>query len=115
MEELRLTRRLFKYWDLIRKDRDFPDMHQLNSAAIEDVCRFCVQVGVDMRKGISYKYEDMGEPIATLYGDNLTGRAIEHDAKDFPGAVVHNRIPETVEKKIPLNDEGFFVNRAGKL
>jgi hypothetical protein len=115
MEELRLTRRLHRYWEHIRKDKDMPDIHQLNHATIEDVWPYCFRVKVDTRKGISYKYEYMGEPIAKLYGDDLTGRAIEHKARDFPGAVVHDKIPEAVEKAIPVNDDGHFVNRAGKL
>jgi hypothetical protein len=115
MEELRLTRRLHRYWDHIRKDCDLPDVHQLNSAALDDVWPYCFKVGIDTRKGISYKYEYMGEPIAKLYGDDLTGRAIEHKAKDFPGAPIHAKIPEAVESRKPINDDGHFVNRAGKL
>lgn len=115
MEELRLTRRLHRYWDYIRKDKDFPDIHQLNSASIEDVWPYCFKVSVDTRGNISYKYEYMGEPIARLYGDDLTGRMVEHEAKDFPGAVVHTKIPQAVAEKIPINDDGHFVNRAGQL
>jgi len=115
MEELRLTRRLLRYWELIRKDNDFPDIYQLNSSSIEDVWPFCFQVGVEIGQNTHYKYEYMGEPIVRLYGDDLTGRAIEHNATNFPGAVIHKRIPEVVKGRTPLNDEGHFVSRSGQL
>jgi hypothetical protein len=115
MEELRLTRRLHRYWDHIRKEREFPDIYQLNTSAIEDVWPFCFKVSIDTSKGISYKYEYMGEPIAKLYGDDMTGRAIEHNARDFPGSVIHTKIPQAVETRLPLTDDGHFVNRLGQM
>lgn len=115
MEEHRLTRRLTSYWNLIKKDRGFPDIIQLNTAAIEDVWPYCFQVGVDPSTGTAFKYEYMGEPIAKLYGDDLTGRTIEKNARDFPGAVIHNKLPEVAQSQKPMNDEGHFVSVTGKL
>jgi hypothetical protein len=115
MEEHRLTRRLLSYWNLIRKDKEFPDIVHLNTAAIEDVWPYCFQVGVDPRKHTGYKYEYMGEPIAKLYGDDLTGRTIEKNAKDFPGAVIHNKLPEVAHSHAPLHDEGHFIAKNGNL
>lgn len=115
MDEHRLTRRLLNYWEMVRKDRTCPEIYNFNTAAVEDVWPYCFQVSVDSRKGIRYRYEYMGKPIVDLYGLDLTGEAVDHGTKDFPGAVIHKKLAEVLEKQTPLSDEGHFPSKKGKL
>lgn len=115
MIEQRLNRRLMKYWNLVRKARPLPEIQQFNPAAIEDVWPFCFRVSVDRRHRLSFKYEYMGEPIAKIYGQDLTDMTVDCRMKHFPGAVIHQKLADVVEKGAPLIDEGHFMAQQGYL
>jgi len=116
MQEQRLTRRLTKYWELVRKQADFPENIKFNAAAIEDVWPYCFRVGVNNRgKKPVFQYEYMGEPIAEIYGKDLTGLVVDQSTKQFPGKVLHYKFSEIITGKKPLSDDGHFINDHGNL
>lgn len=116
MQEQRLTRRVLKYWEMVRKDAPIPEIRRLNTAAIEDVWPSCLQVNVNNRGKIPvYTYEYMGAPIAAIYGRDLTGMVVDQTTKQFPGKVLHNRFNDILDKKVPMHDDGHFLSEHGKL
>ncbi len=92
MYEKRLTLRLMKYWELIRKGQPVPLFRHFQPGAIDEIWPFCFGVAVGRGKHPSYKYEYMGKPIAELYGHDLTGHVVDIHMKDFPGSVLHGRL-----------------------
>ena len=99
-----------RYWELIRKDKPYPEIIHFNSSVIEELRPFCFKVEVSKRKKDSYTYEYMGHGIAGLYGHDMTGMTIDYTMTQFPGAVVHRKLPEVVESQIPMHDDGHFLN-----
>jgi hypothetical protein len=121
MEERRLTMRLRKYWDLMRKAQPLPDYSQFNSGTIGDVWQYCFVVSVDSAGQISadgnhsYKYEYIGQPIIGMYGKDMTGQTLTQGVKHFMGGNVYNKLQEVVEKSVPIEDTGHIVNQQGKM
>jgi hypothetical protein len=110
MQEQRLTLRLLRYWELVRKNKPYPEYIHFNTAAIEEIWPWCFVVSVGKRKRAAYTYEYMGEPVAKLYGHNLTGMTIDYTMTQFPGGVIHKKLPEVVEAAVPMTDDGHFVS-----
>lgn len=115
MQEHRLTLRLMRYWELIRKGRTYPEIIQFNAAAVEEIWPYCFRVSVQSQAVPHYAYEYMGEVIAGLYGRDLTGMVVNRHMKQFPGAVLHGKLDHVVASNEPLLDEGHFVTEQGKL
>ncbi len=57
----------------------------------------------------------MGEPVAEMYGRDLTGTVVDQTTKQFPGKVLHYKFDQVLDCKSPLSDDGHFINEAGKL
>ena len=116
MQEQRLTRRVLKFWNMVRKHHDMPEIMRFNPAALEDIWPHCFRIVVEARgKNTVYKYEYMGEAITGIYGRDLTDMVVDQHAKNFPGSVLHPRFNEILHEKRPLHDDGHFINEGGKL
>ena len=116
MQEQRITRRLLTYWDGVRKSQQIPDILRFNSAAIEDVWPYCLRILVDARhKKSVFNYEYMGEPIARLYGRDLTGLIVDQTTRQFPGKVIHHKFEQVLHEKTPMSDAGHFINEEGRM
>jgi hypothetical protein len=117
MEEQRLTVRLTRYWESVRKNKPFPQFEHLNTEAIADLWKQCFVTSVVVREsGYQYKYEYMGETVIEAYGRNLAGTVVSHKAgTQFPGAMVAKKMNELIAERRPLEADGQFVNENGKL
>ena len=58
IQEQRLTRRLLNYWQMLRKAKNYPDIMQFNTNAIEDVWGYCLRLGLETQKD-TYRYASM--------------------------------------------------------
>lgn len=115
MHEQRLTQRLLQYWEMIRKDNPFPEMAHFNAAALEEIWPYCFKVRADRMAKLAFTYEYMGKPIAELYGHDLVGKTVDYSMTQFPGGVIHKKLPEVLEKSSILYDAGHFVSQDGSL
>jgi len=116
MQEQRLSHRVLKYWETVRKNHEMPEMQRLNTAAIEDVWPYCFLLSVDTHGKVPiYHYEYMGDPIAKIYGRDLTGMIVDQTTKQFPGKVIHHKFNDLLSSHKPVHDEGHFVSETGKL
>lgn len=116
MREQRVTLRLLQYWELIRKGRDIPEIHVLNPTAIEDIWPYCFRVKVEgAAPNLSYKYEYLGEPIAKLYGRDLTSQTVDQNMTQFPGGVIHKQLGGVITNPSPQHHDGHFVSDGNKL
>lgn len=115
MQEQRLTQRLFRYWELIRKYNKMPQIEHFNSAAVEDLWAQCMIVSADTRKGVVFKYEMMGDYIVKTYGKDLTAQVVEMNNVSFPGGGMYKKLLAMMEQPVPLEDAGYFLNEAGEM
>jgi hypothetical protein len=115
MYEQRLSVRLRKHWDLMRKEKAYPDFRQFNAAMVEDVWPECFLIGLDTRVGVNYKYEYMGENLVEIYGRDMTGQYIDHKVKHFPGVIVFKKLEELLRGSRPEEDGGCFTTPEGKI
>lgn len=116
MQEQRLTRRVLKYWDMVRKTAKIPEMQRFNTTAIEDVWPYCLQISVDKHGRIPiYRYDYMGKPIIDMYGRDLTGLIVDQSTRQFPGKVIHHKFDDVLRLKEPMADDGHFMSEDGKL
>ena len=98
-----------RYWEMIRKDKPYPQIIYFNSSVVEELWPYCFRVGVKKHKKTTYTYEYMGEQIASLYGSDMTGITIDYGLTQLPGAIVNRKLAEVFEYGSPALDEGHFV------
>jgi hypothetical protein len=112
----RLTARLKKHWERIRKGRALPEMARFNPGPVDDLWPQCFLVSVDGRgQRLLYKYEYMGEELVALYGRDLTGCYTDERMAQFPGAIVCRGLGPAAMYRQALEEDGFFVNDHGRL
>lgn len=104
---------MMQYWNLVRKDRPIPDIIQFNNKPIEDLWGNCFTVAISRDTETKYKYEHMGEKIATAYGRDMTGQTVDPKMRQFPGAVMCKKLEEVVAQGKPMEDEGNIVTQTG--
>lgn len=117
MIEQRLTDRLTKYWDLIRKDAPYPPLESFNSAAVDDMWSNCMLLAVSKTETgeKSYTYYRMGERVKALYGSEVIGLSLKSKHRMFKGAEVVKRIDDIIADPKPIYDAGQFVNPDNKV
>lgn len=123
--EKRLTERLIGYWEkLLSANPEFnampeegavarlPDYEHFNKGLIEDVWASCfvLRVQPGERKILNYVYEYMGRSLIDVYGRDLTNMTLNSRMQNVPGAKMLKRIDEISQAKVPITDEGQFVN-----
>jgi hypothetical protein len=115
MQEQRLTYRLQTYWDMLKKDKHFPDARKFDVGAVEDIWANCFRVSVNKTHPPTFTYEYMGENVSAAYGKDLQGMTVDPRMAFFPGSVLHRRLENIVHMKIPMQDNGHLINYDGKI
>lgn len=117
MIEQRLTDRLTKYWELLRKEDALPVFGKFNSSAIDDVWGNCVLFTVNPSPGesVSVTFYRMGDQVKNLYKEDLTGNTLSSKQRMFKGAAIVKRMDEVVKNAQPVYDNGQFVNQDNKI
>ena len=117
MIEQRLTDRLTKYWELIRKDAPFPPLESFNSAAVDDMWSNCMlfAVGKTGDNEKTYTFYRMGERVKAAYGADMVGQSLHAKHRAFKGADVVKRIDDIIIDPKPIYDAGQFVNPDNKV
>ena len=117
MHEQRLTDRLTKYWDLLRKEDALPTFAKFNSSAIDDVWSYCVLFAVNpsANDNKSFTFYRMGDKVKDLYKEDLTGNTLSSKQRMFKGAAIVKRMDEVVKNAEPVFDSGQFVNTDNKI
>jgi hypothetical protein len=112
MREQRLTLRLQRYWDRLRRTSNIPEIQRFNAEAIDDIWPHCFKISI---AGKHYQYDYMGEPITKLYGRDLTGEMADLRMKQFPASVVHGHLQDVLATHQPAYGDGHLVNNDGRL
>jgi hypothetical protein len=112
MREQRLTARLQRYWERIRRSNNIPEIQRFNAEAIEDIWPHCFKISI---AGKFYQYDYMGEPLIKLYGRDLTGQMADVRMKQFPASVVYAALRDVLDKREPVYGDGHLVNSDGRL
>lgn len=115
MDERRLTVRLQKYWDLLKKTSDLPNLAQFNSAAVEDLWPRCFMVQIDPHNSNHFKFDYVGEDMVKVFGQDLTGMVADQRAKQFFGGSIFRGINEVMRTQTPATHDGHLTNEQGKL
>lgn len=117
MHEKRLTARLTKYWERIKKDDPLPRFVKFNPSAIEDVWENCFQLKSlsESAEKRSYTYEYMGDKLVEAYGRSLVGQQAGAHFKNLPGSAILKKLPELESKLEPVYDDGQFINDKHKV
>lgn len=112
--EQRLTLRLMKYWNLIRKDHEFPRIEYFNSAAIEDIWPDCVQLRLNSRgESPTFWCEYMGERLMATYGKDISHQVLENSTQTFPGIVMYSKLNEMTVAPAPMENNGHMMSDKG--
>lgn len=116
VSEKRLVDRLVQYWNRVRKELPLPAIEKFNETAIPDVWQYCIRLSViHMQNDWSYRYEYAGERIKDALGSNPHGKIISsHSANSFEKRI-SNDLDACVKQRIPLQDQGQFVNEKSKV
>ncbi|MEQ1790360.1 MAG: PAS domain-containing protein [Rickettsiales bacterium] len=117
MLDKRLTVRLEKYWQHIKKDEEIPDFRRNNPAMIEDMWEQCFVLSVIPPMGKAYKYEYLGVKIRKMYGGDLTGMSVDLKSKQFPNSAIVPRlqtISSLLDMKTPQECSGEMPTIDGK-
>lgn len=113
MMEHRLSERLTRYWDTLRKDLPMPHFSHFNASAIEDIWQQCLLFTVAPEvenQPYALSFYQIGEGLRGLYGSNMLGRHFNSTQRHFQGAAIVRRVGEVLANPAPVNDMGQFVN-----
>ena len=117
MYEKRLTVRLEKYWDLIRKDAPLPPYAQFNRSSVQDAWDNCMIFAAQpsASKPI-FRVSEAGEQIVELLGHDVIGRdASKASMRNFGGGKIADTVLATAESRAPELLEGKYVNPNNKI
>lgn len=118
MHEHRLAERLMGYWNIIRKEQQMPDFGHFNASAIDDIWQNCVLFTVAPEVGNKpyvLNFQQIGERVRTIYGNDMVGRSFNTSQRHFAGAAIMRRVEEIIATPAPLNDAGQFINERSKV
>lgn len=117
MYEKRLTQRLTRYWDSLKKDNPMPPFQKFNVSAIDDVWDYCLLIAVSSAAGQTpnYNYYRLGKKVQDLYGSDVSGQPVRPEQSKSRNASIIKRIGEVLANPTPLYDDGQFVNAKHKV
>jgi hypothetical protein len=116
MHEQRVTSRLMKYWDNLRKDAEIPAFAKFNSAAVEDIWGQCMLFMVNPGQGKKhYTFYRVGDAVRKMYQEDVVGQVLTPHHASFKGANIIKRIDEVIAHPTPVFDEGQFINKKSKM
>ena len=121
MNDKRLVKQLTGYWQLLRKNEKLPIWEHFNQAAIGDIMEKCCVWNLEHNyekinsKIYTYTYQYIGRKAQKAFGKDITGEVFSSKFKHFPAARITLRLDECVTEKLPIYDEGQFINENNKL
>mgnify|MGYP000247503108 CR=1 FL=1 len=118
MLQQRLTDRLVKYWENLRKEGETPDYALFNKMAIQDIWDGCIVMQAQpVAAGAAprFQFREMGEKTLSLFAQDPTNQYFSVGARVFPAARIMRRLPEVIASPGPLVDEGQFVTEKSKV
>lgn len=108
----RITNILMKHWGNIRGTRVLPAESELDPAILEGILDNCFLIRAEGIMEGKYHYKYLGKNIMNAYGSDLTKR--QGNEKENP-LTYKKKIEQVLESKLPIIDEGEFVNIQGHI
>lgn len=117
MYEKRLTQRLTRYWDTLKKEETMPPFQKFNPSAIDDIWDHCLLLAVNDNNPdkLSYSYYRMGDKVKGLYKGDVIGQTVNPKMKGSQGAGIVKKVGEVLENPEPFYDNGQFINGNNKV
>ncbi len=108
----RITNILMRHWGNIRGTRVLPAESELDPAILEGILDNCFLIRAEGIPEGKYHYKYLGKNVMNAYGSDLTKR--QGNDKENP-LTYKKKIEQVLESKLPVIDEGEFVNVQGHL
>ncbi len=118
MSEHRLTERLTKYWDNIRKENNIPEFAKFNASAIDDLWQQCILFVVNPTtegRTPTLSFYMVGDKLKGIYGNDAVGKMFNPTQRHFQGAAVVRKIDEIIAHPAPVIDVGQFIGENNKM
>ena len=116
MQDQRLVTRLQNYWDLIRRGKPMPEIHQLNPSVIEDLWQSCMKIeATHAQGGTSYSYRFVGEKLVAMFGRDLTNNTVDLRMSQYPYGVLVKALEDVMQTRKFALSENQFVNEKGNV
>lgn len=118
MIEHRLTYRLHKYWNLLRRNHRVPRFAMFNPLAISDLWGNCILLQVLPRASGHapvLTFAEIGEKLRSIYQDSMEGETFSVLHTHFQGARIVRRVQEVILSGEWMLDEGVFVSESHKV
>jgi hypothetical protein len=116
MIELRLTTRLIKHWEMVKKENPLPTMQSFNPQAVDDLWGRCFKVSVQKEGGkVNYIYEMIGDDLREVFGSNLVGKKVSAQLHFLPAKKIIEQMDEALGNPIPKIMDGQFIDQNNRL
>lgn len=117
MEEKRLTVRLMDYWQRLKKEAALPDYAHFRSGSIDDIWPNCmVLMAEPAASGQQFRFHYVGAKLEDVCGKELSGQIAHQRMQALVAATkIVRKIDEVYSSKLPVLDEGQFVNKKSKI
>jgi hypothetical protein len=117
MHEQRLIVRLQNYWEMLKKDKEMPQIEHFNCHALPDIWPKCVQISLDYNNPSTstYKYDYMGVEAVEMLGHDMTGHTVDKRGSESHGFKLAKHIELVMQTHQPQKDENQFSNKRGEL
>lgn len=112
-QERRVNRRLIRYWEEIRGDRQFPAESAVDQQALSDIWASCFLVKVipHANGGYAFRYTYLGRELIEAYGEDFTGADIQSQLEATFGIHLRELLLKVMETKRPVSEDLDFTNR----
>lgn len=107
----RSNEKLLKYWDSLKKGRNFPSESQIDPDAIADIWDSCFLVSIDdVTRRLGYRYSYLGTDLIEAYGDDISNPDVAAKLVSSTNYSTAHKFDEVRQLKAPVIDESEFVN-----
>jgi hypothetical protein len=116
MIELRLTGRLIKYWQPIKKDKNIPSIEKFSYDVVRDIRGKCFQVSVLRKDGeYDFVYQEIGDELTDVFERNLIGMRVISQTSFLPAKKMIENMKQAINSNTPIELNGQFVSKNSEI
>jgi len=117
MQEKRLTTRLTRHWERLKKEEPLPLYAWWNPSTVDDIWPNCITVvALPSKNDKNFKYDYVGAKVEGAWGTDVTGEILTNSGNHiFRGANIVTKLNHVSEAHEALIDQGKFINEQNKV